>query len=477
MKKKFTACMAAACLAATAVGSAVALTGCGGGGSKFPTTDSDPNANISILLLANSAETAFYKTYFKEKEQAYNEKNGTNITIKFEGLEEGPYKNRRKTDIQQGATPDIFYVRPNEILQFKDNIYCLQEFVDSYNFFNNDIELDKIYDLALDLYKYNDKTNKMDAENGELYAFPKDLSVQQLGYNKTIVAAYATEIKGAGLKLPWEMDFTTENYTWGEYREMCEIIAQAAATKGNKHYASDIPDIEILAKCYGGSILDTENLKVTITSDAVTNAIALQKDLLTPSGDHGNYAAADKEATQEQFEKGNVAFYGAVASWEVGGYDGAGAELGWEWDVMPWPTLNGDTNWYGKITSAGYVVSNKCKNWQFAMELAASFMSTGTQEKMVQDAKICIPLNSDMRGEYVDPANDGKYSPKSRSVFVDVISGTHGFRPAKYYTYEETWLLPLTTQLEHMQKHESYTINGNLQAQMQEELDLYKAMY
>ena len=181
--------MTAACLAATAVGVAVSLTGCGGEGDKFPTKESDPTASIDILLLANADETRFYNKYFARKAEEYG------IKITFQGLEETPYEQKLDAALQGGNLPDIFYVRPNDILQYKNNIYCLEQFKDTVATNEKlNLNLDNIAPLALDLYKYNDQTNMMDAKNGELYAFPKDLSVQQLGYNKTIVRIYANAI-------------------------------------------------------------------------------------------------------------------------------------------------------------------------------------------------------------------------------------------------------------------------------------------
>lgn len=466
MKKRLTACMTAACLAATAVGVAVSLTGCGGEGDKFPTKESDPTASIDILLLANADETEFYNKYFARKAEEYG------IKITFQGLEENPYEQKLDAALQGGNLPDIFYVRPNDILQYKDNIYCLEQFKDTVATNEKlNLNLDNIAPLALDLYKYNDQTNMMDAKNGELYAFPKDLSVQQLGYNKTIVGIYASAIKAAGLDLPWEMDFSTENYSWQEYRQMCEIITREAKAAKNKHYASDVPDIEILTKSFGGNVLNTETMQIEVTSAAATKAIDYQKSLVT-----GENPAADYTyATQANFQAGKVAFYGMVGSWEVGTYDSALGEG--NWDVMPWPTEDGSVNWNGKITSAGYVVSNKCKNWQVAMEIAASFMTNRVQEEMVRDEKVSIPMSKSLQSAYLNSENDAVYSPKSRSVFIDVINGDHGFRPAVYSTFEDGWMKPLNDELQKMWKGQSYSITANTQKEMQRILDDYKNLY
>ncbi len=463
MKKKLTACLTAACLAATAVGATVGMTGCSGG-SKFPEKPSE-KGDLSVMLLANSDEAKFYTEYFKKKEEEY----GIKITFEYAGA--GDYYNKLDAAIQGGTAPDIFYVRPNEILQYVDNIYCLDQFKDTVKTNEKlNLDLNDIYPLALNFYKYNDETGKLD-ENGELYAFPKDLSTQQLGYNKTLIEPSTQAIHDAQLKLPWELG-ENETYTWEEYHKVCEIIAKTGSTASPVYYGTDIPDIEILAKSFGGSILNTETMKVSVTSDPVKQAIDYQKSLVTPR--NGNPAAADfANATQTNFQAGKVAFYGAVGSWEVNAYDtalGAG-----NWGLMPWPTTDGGANWYGKIMSAGYVVSNECTNWQDAMEIAASFMTRKVQDEMVRVKKVSIPMHKDIVSAYLNSDNDAQYSPATRSVFIDVISGTHGFRPTEYYTFQAGWQKPLSDELQKMWKGTISSVGdlAAIQNQMQGILEDY----
>ncbi len=434
MRKKLVAILVAVFTAATMTFS---LTGC---------TKNKAN-EISILLLANNSETVFYTQYFKDMEAALREE-GLDYTIKFTGQQEKDYYNTLGSLIQQGATPDIFYVRPNELLQYKDLITSLQSYADS----QQDVDLTNIYDVALDMYRFNPDTGALGNKSDELYAFPKDLSTQQLGYNKTLLSTVAQAVKSeTGLKMPWEMNFETENYSWAEYKKLCESIAKKLPAN---HYASDIPNVEILAKSFGSDnsattspLIDLSsgraNGKVgSLTDGPVQKAIKYQAELVA-SG------AADYEgATYANMTAGRVCFYGLMGSWEVADYDDhLGAD---NWGVMPWPTEDGATDWQGLITSAGYVVSAQCASMDkgdVAKRIALSFMSNSTQEKMVRTAKISLPLRKNVKDDYLNAENDEIYSPKTRNVFIDVISGEHGFYPAKYSTFDAVWLDELTTQL------------------------------
>lgn len=442
MKKVATVAVAAV-LAATAAGT---LAGCG-----------DQSHTIRVFLLANAHESEFYDAYFEKMEQQLADWGYPGYTIDYDGEQEGPYYQALDADINGGDTPDIFYVRPNELMQYKEKIANLQSFADEYGFTDDTsvqiADLNDIYPTALNMYRFNPETSELGNPEDDLYAFPKDLSSQQLGYNKTLLSKYETQIKAQNLKMPWEMNFDEENYSWEQFKTMCKAVADAIAANNDANtYSCDVPPIEILARSYGvESLVDLSGGRQNgITADpsqgALYEAIKFQADFINCGA--GNY----EYATYANFSAGRVCFYGAVGSWEIADYDsliGKG-----QWDVMPWPTKDGSTDWEGLITSAGYVVSKECaesgEKGEAAMRLALSFMSPATQRELVESEQISLPLRMSQAESYLDPLKDGTYSPASRSVYLDVISGDHGFFPAKYSTYDSVWMDELNTALENI---------------------------
>ncbi len=432
--KKAVAVAAAAILSASAVG---ALAGCG-----------DKANTIEIFLLANNNETKFYRSYFDEMEETLYEETGVKYEIDFSGEQIGNYYDKLKAAINRGSAPDIFYLRPNEILQYKDKIAPLQDYAEGKG--KEYVNLDDIYDTALNMYRFNPETGTLGNPEDDLYAFPKDLSTQQLGYNKKLVEKYQTQIKAAGIKkLPWEMDWEKETYTWDEYLTMCKAIADNAEAN---NYACDIPSIEILTHSFGGELIDLSggraNGKVSsLTEGAVKQAIEYQAKLV-------DCGAADySRATYSNFAAGRVCFYGLVGSWEIGEYNDNPSLGKGNWEVMPWPTKDGGKEWAGLITSAGYVVSKDCASQEkgdVAKRIAISFMSSYTQNKLVKESQISLPLIKSWEEDYKNPENDTMYSPASRGVFLDVISGKHGFFPAEYSTYDQVWIDQFNTPLEVM---------------------------
>ena len=443
-KTKVAALAAAALIAATTVG---ALAGCGG----------DSEHTITVFLLANNTETQFYEEYFDYMEEVLAEE-GLNYKIEFNSEQETNYYDLLLADIQGGNTPDIFYVRPNELMQYKDHIVSLQDYADGAG--KAYANLNDIYETALNMYRFNPETGKLGDPKDDLWAFPKDLSTQQLGYYKPLLEKFQTEIKakdnskGTGkLKMPWEMDYKTENYTWDDYKTICETIANSS-NKAQNEYASDVPSIEILAKSFSSDkssttspLIDLTNGRANATvndlkSGAMQKAIEYQAGLIDCGG--ANYAGA----TYSAFTAKRVCFYGAVGSWEITDYNRLLGENG-EWGVMPWPTEDGSTEWQGLITSAGYVVSSECaamEKGDVAKRIAISFMSSYTQNQMVRVKKISLPLLKSSEEDY--RSNNETYTPATRGVFLDVVSGAHGFFPAKYSTYDADWIKALSDDLE-----------------------------
>ncbi len=472
-KTKVAAVAAAALIAATTVG---AMAGCGGNSEH----------TIKVFLLANNAETKFYQQYFDEMEQELQEE-GLDYKIVFNGEQEGNYYDALKSDINGGGIPDIFYIRPNEIYQYKDHIACLQDFADT-RAAAYGVDLSDVYDTALDLYRYNPTTGELGNPSDKLYAFPKDLSTQQLGYNKQLLEKYQTEIRAAGYDLPWEMDFTQHTYTWEQYLGICKTIYETAKAKNDKVYASDVPPIEVLAHSFGGELIDLSggraNGKVaSLTDGAMKKAIEYQAKLCACGG-------ADVEnATYANMTAGKVCFYGLVGSWEIGEYNkslNGGDPTKENWCLMPWPTDDGEADWQGVITSAGYCVSKKCaeqtEKAEVAMRIAISFLSPKTQDRLTKEAEITLPLLKSVSASYRDPENDTVFFPKTRGYFLDVVSGEHGFFPAKYSTYDSVWLTDLETQLSVMHHKKDKALDSfnsikweNLQKTMQTHYDETKS--
>ncbi len=401
-------------------------------------------SDITILLMCNAQEAAFYRTQFKATEEKLG------ISIKFEDKASGEYYDAVRQAINRGDTPDIIYVRQSDVRRYLDSglLADISSYLGDYK-----TQLDRVYTSAKEMYMYNPSTKTWG--EGGTYAVPKDLSVQQLGYNRTLIHENRGKIyeefgtqrnddddgiprnADGTVKMPWEMDWATENYTWEQYLRMAKAINAI-----NGVYGCDLPDIEILTWAFGGTILSSDLQNVQIDSPAFKQAAAFQARLI----DEG--AASTGGATYENFQSvKNVAFYGLVNSFDIKSFDdsiGAG-----NWGVMPWPYVEGvsqPTEWQGKITSAGYAVTNACKNKAQAVSVIMELLDDSVQNRLVQTEKLMLPLFTDVAAEFVKPEYDDVYSPESRSVYIDVISGKNGRVSDSYYTYDTDWYNLIATE-------------------------------
>lgn len=385
------------------------------------------DGEFDVLFLANNKEIAFYEAHFASVATELG------VKINFTGVAHDNYYDKLTTEINGNNVPDILYIKPSDIREFVSSgiIADITSELEKYS-----TTMDRVYDVAKEIYQYDKATKQM--KTGATYAVPKDLSVQQLGYNKTLIERKAQLIEAAGLKLPWNMNWASENYTWDEYKTMAGILNDTSDSK-NPIYGCDIPNIEILTWSFGGSILSEDLQTVQINSAAFKQAVQYQAELIASGA--GNYQGA----TFDNFVSGKVAFYGEVNSFDIKNYDDYFSNLDMEWDIMPWPVASetdAPTSWTGKITSAGYAVSEKCKDKAKAVEIIMSLLTDKTQTKLVATDKLMLPLFADMAESFIDPDFDSVYSPKSRSIYIDVINGDNGKFSDDYMCFNLTWQDP-----------------------------------
>lgn len=404
-------------------------------------------SDVRVMLLANGNESRFYDSHFATV--------GTDmgITIDFEPQASADYYNKLSTYANARNLPDIIYIRQSDVRQFLNDglIADISGELAAYK-----STMDRIYSSASDMYKYDNNAKKWG--EGGTYAVPKDLSVQQLGYNRTLIHKNRSAIydefgaarndgddgiprnENGTVKMPWEMDWSNENYTWNQYLRMAKALNSVSGV-----YGCDLPSVEILTWSFGGSLISDDMQNLKIDEKPFKDAVAYQAKLI----DEG--AANTAAATYDKFvgDK-NVCFYGLVNSFDIKNFDDAfnydddGNKLDTEgWGVMPWP-YNPDTQefneWQGIITSAGYAVTSSCKNKEQAVKVIMSLYTDAVQNRLVQTEKLMLPLFADQEAAYVDHTNDEIYSPSSRGVYMDVISGRNGRTSDLYRCYETTWM-------------------------------------
>jgi len=389
------------------------MTSCGGGGY-----------DINVLFMTNTEQDAFYKDYFSELESRFDCK------IKFTGITFSDYYQSLKTALKDNA-PDLFYIRPGDIKKFVDDglITDLNDFIKSDEFKQN-VDLSKIYPHAVDMYRYDGKNVGVSDENAAVYGITLDFSTQSMGYNKRLVARKESEIKAAGLRLPWELS-EGASYTFEEFAKVARICSDTTGggADGKKTVYGLNMSTEIMPYIWsaGGDIL--KDGKPYLDSKEVKFVLNWLLE-----GTSGSSPFISREATWSEWVSDQVAFFSEVGSWETGGYRGI---EGFEYDVMPWPSLRGDENWYGQIGTSAVAVYKHSKNAELAKKIAATFYESKTLDGMVK-AGIALPLDiATAEGAYL--TDDDVYFPQNRKIFIDVISGENGKYSPINNTYSSEW--------------------------------------
>jgi ABC-type glycerol-3-phosphate transport system substrate-binding protein len=396
-----------------------ALTGCGGG-----------KEGVTVLLMANAAQDAFYKSYFSELSQKLD------VEIRYEGVAFQDYYQRLKTDMQD-VPPDIFYIRPGDIRKLAREGQ-LADF-NSYfagSGFTDVADLGKIYPHAVDMYRFDGSNVGTADPSAPIYGVNLGFSYQGLGYNKKIVNRKAAEINGAGLKLPWELG-AGESYTFEQFGRILEIVADK--TGGGYNGTDEISGVNApnnaivsLIWNYGGDVLTADGRTVTVDNEPVKKALAFVKNNLKKNAAGGDVIG--KDASYPEWINGQLAFYTEVGSWEVGEYDAQGLD----YDMMPWPSAGGDGNWYGQIGTSALAVSARSPKKDLALKIAAGFYTESATDRMVR-AGISLPLVKDTaENGYLQ--DDETYKPANRKIFIDVVSGANGKYSPVNNTLNSEWL-------------------------------------
>ncbi len=407
MKKKFACLLALVMMLSCVMG---LFTGC-----------SEESKGLKVVLQVNEQQDAFFKQFFKDMEEEFG------VTIEYKGYTYNDYPQMIKAELQD-SPPDIFYVCPSDLKEMVGSnlLADLSGYLASEEF-AQDVDLSKIYPSALDMYRYNGKNVGVSDENAPIYGINLGFSYQGLGYNKKLVERKATEIKAAGLPLPWELG-ENESYTFEEFSQLLGIVKDTTGGGLNgtdKIMAMNLPnEIMPLIWSFGGDIINGDT--VTADSEPVKKALAW----LEANYKNGNL---EKAATWGEWSTDQVVFFTEIGSWEVAGY----VESEFDFDMMPWPSVNGDANWYGQIGTSAFGVYKNSKNVELATKIAACFFREDVQDKLVKQG-LSLPMYiATAEGGYL--TDDETYKPEHREIFINVVSGRNGKNAPIENTYNSEW--------------------------------------
>lgn len=177
-----------------------AVSGCG-------TTDENADTGGTTTLTFRIWDTA-QKDGMEKIAQAYMEKN-PNIKIEVQVTSWDEYWTKLEAGVTSGTAPDIFWMHPNEILEYADAgiLADCSSIVDESHYSDNSINL-------------------ASGSDGTLYGVPKDKDTVGLVYNKELFDA-------AGVSYP------NADWTWDDLTAASEKIYDTTGKYGFMAYADE----------------------------------------------------------------------------------------------------------------------------------------------------------------------------------------------------------------------------------------------
>jgi multiple sugar transport system substrate-binding protein len=313
----------------------------------------------------------------------------------------GQYWDLLRTDAASGDLPDIFNMNQSSVTYYVDNdaLLDLTPYLTSAG-----IDPSVWGAGMVDPYRFG--------ENRDVYGAPMEWVTVAIFYNKDMFDA-------AGLEYP------TADWTWDDFAADAAALTKpdegvfgaAAFTEVQAGYGSWIASAGV------DPVVTVDHTACTLQEPGSVEALQFLQDLTTngyqPSVSQLGGTSADDQYNLFKSEK--VAMISAGA-WKL---PNAIEELGFNWDIVPFPK-NPTTGESSVILhSTSWVASNTSDNPELAANLLQYLVSDEGQ-KFFADAGGVAPgnLNPELQQEWMNSFGE---SGKNIQAFVDSTTNSHGY--------------------------------------------------
>lgn len=336
-----TGVLLAACGAVTAPD--VGTTG-GTDASSVPAPAAEAPAPGKVVLRLHERTIPYKVEYWKELGAKFAETH-PNVELKVEADGVGnPYNEKMLTSLAGGTIGDMFWlvdVENYDTFRAKGVLAPLDPFIEADGY-----DLSQYLPNVIDFYK----------RDGKQYILPTGVhnGPENLFYNRDMFEA-------AGLPTPQSPD-----WTWDEFAETATRLTNA----DEKVFGANIPvgwsEAQIVvARSYGGDILDKEGKTSTLLTEPTVAAFNLMSDLINERKANPRPAEIMEGGANKMFAAGKLGMY-MSGPWDVYVLRELIAENSLNWDMTLVP--KGPAGRKGQLVSEGYAVPTTSKNQQLAWE-------------------------------------------------------------------------------------------------------------
>ncbi len=421
--------------------------------SKEGSNSESPKSDVKIKIVMDNNSPDKYAELFK----SIGDKLGISIELT---VAPGNYEQFLQTQLQSSEKPDLFKLNGQYLTSFvKDG---LATDLNSYfsDAWKTELGADNWDKLTKGTFNQcrreaNDPTKKTNDQTAPLWAIPFDSGCQCFGINRGVInntPALSSKIdemvkNGVIPCKPWEvgMDGQVAAYTYSEFsgllKGLQEVINAGNLTGAaqNLKYAFQGNDaFKLMTYSAGGSFLNENSDKVTLTGDAVVNTAYFIKN-----GINEGYIDSMEDGGEgwNNWVSGMYLVDANTGTWEYGTY----IENGMDVPMMPIPVPDGAdrTKWVSGQTGSCMILRKGSSNEEMAAKVMCEFISRESEAYQLKNA-MNIPLYDDSWNDYINKndANNGGFYPydaNCKRVFNAIISGAHGRVQETYFTVGRTW--------------------------------------
>ena len=302
---------------------ALSLAACGGGssngGSDTPATKSADSGDggftakeLQVNIWDNNQLAGL-----QQIADEWSATSGVKVTINV--VDWDNYWTLLEAGASGGEMPDVFWMHSNTAQMYMENDLLLN--LDEYIKADDSIDMSKFYPGIVQLYTR--------ADNGSVYAIPKDHDTIALLYNKAIFDKYGVE-------------YPNDDWSWADVRDAAAKITEAGKADGVYGYAGNTSNNQDfwynIVYDYGAELVTEDHKATTIGSEQGKAAMEMVRQILEVAAPQTTVA----ETGTDSLFKSGLAGMITQGSWMINTFYTAENASDYAWALLPYGDANGN---------------------------------------------------------------------------------------------------------------------------------------
>ncbi len=357
----------------------------------------DTRTELTILHWGDNAEIEILESLV----QAFE---AENPDIRINRLHASDYDTKLNTMFAAGDPPDLFYLRYEDVpkLAGMGLIEPIDERIARDTAQTGEDWIGAFFPVLLDAYKYDGKT----LGEGPLYGIPKDFTPMLMYANLQL-------FKRAGVEVPYD------GWTWDQFDDAMKKISALEDPNG-RVYGSVIASwpavLRNMVWAHGGDFFNGNDF-TDVTLDEPGAIAAMQRIRRMRFVDQTAYNASSGDAQglgEQEFFTGRIGVVGPIGRWRTPRFRSIDT---FEWDVVPFPHMQGQTP-ASAIATTAWAISSTSKHPDESFRLM-KFLCGPDGQRLTALSGLAVPCTRPI-AESDDFLQPGQ-RPANAKLFIDLI--------------------------------------------------------